>query len=456
VEGALRVLCREGVYLTSDEFKGRSPIRRGSLALSITQQALRNPVAAVHLLFHTSGRTGQMHVVGIDLSQMRHEAVGLRLFFDARGGARWVHAIYGVPGSSIIRVVMRVASIGAPLVRWFSQLDPAAHELGLRYRWSARLMSACGVLAGVPIPSPEHVPLEHPRRIASWLADTLARGQIPNLWSYTSSAVRICEDAVDAGIRLDGAQLTLLGEPLTATRLAAIRRAGVFAASYYSSVDSGHIAYACQSPAHVDDLHVLHDQYAVIHPSDCSWSSPLPSNALLITTMNPTTPFVMLNVSLGDQGMIEERRCGCHLEQLGWTTHLHTIRGYEKVTVGGMTLRDADVIAVLEEILPSRFGGAPTHYQLIEDEDQDGHPRLRLLVHPALGPVDAEAVAETFLTAIGSGAGPDRVVELAWRGGRFLQVERTPPRAVSGGKILHLLDARKPRTRQEASRTGIR
>jgi hypothetical protein len=442
VEGTLQVLCREGVYLTSDEFKGRSPIRRGGLVLTVTQQALRNPAASVHLLFHTSGRTGQTQVVGIDLAQIRYEAVDLKLFFDTRGGDGWVHAVYGVPGSSIIRVVARVGSIGAPLVRWFSQLHPAAHELDWRYRWSARLMRVAGTLAGVSIPSPEHVPLERPRRAVTWLSEVLAQGRTPNLWSYTSSAVRLCEDAASAGIRLDGAQFTLLGEPLTAGRMDAIRRAGASAASYYSSVDSGHIAYACQVPAQVDDLHLLHDLYAVIQPPDRSPACPLPPNALLVSTINPTAPFTMLNVSLGDQGVIEERRCGCRLEQLGWTNHLHTVRSYEKVTAGGMTLHDADMIAVLEEVLPSRFGGAPTHYQLVEDEDRDGRPRLRLLVHPAVGPVDSDAIAEAFLAAIGSGAGPDRVAELAWRDGRFLQVERIPPKATSGGKILHLFDDR--------------
>jgi hypothetical protein len=346
--------------------------------------------------------------------------------------------------------VMRIGGLGAPLHRWFSQVDPASPDLNPRYRWSARLMRAGGLLAGVPIPSPEHAPLEHPRRVVSWLAEALGQGRTPNLWSYTSSAVRVCEDAATDGIRLDGAQFTVLGEPLTEARLAAIRRSGADAASYYSSVDSGHIAYACQAPVRVDDLHLLRDLYAVVQPPGATQAAtpagsvPLPPDALLVSTISPAAPFVMLNVSLGDRGTIEERRCGCPLARLGWTMHLHTVRSYEKVTAGGVTFHDADLARLLEEVLPARFGGAPTHYQLIEEEDHDGRPRLRLLVHPAVGPVNPAAVADAFLTAVGSGAGPDRVVELAWRDARFLHVERTPPRAVSGGKILHLIDDRPP------------
>ncbi len=453
VEGALHVLQREGVYLTLDEFKGRRPVRRGSLALTLTPDALRNLRASVHVFFHTSGRTGPSQVVGIDLAQIRHEGADLRLFFAARGGDRWVHGVYGVPGSSIVRVVMRIGSIGAPLVRWFSQLDPAASELDSRYRWSARMMRVGGALARVPIPAPVHVPLEHPRPIVSWLTDVLARGETPHLWSSPSSAVRVCEAASAAGACLRGAQFTLVGEPLTAARLAAIRRGGAEASSYYGSMETGHVAYSCLAPGPADDMHLIHDLYAVVQPLDWTGARPLPpepdvaADALFVSTIGPAAPFVMLNVSLGDRGIIEDRHCGCALEALGWRKHLHTIRGHEKVTAGGLTLDDADVARVLEEVLPSRFGGVPTHYQLVEDEDEHGHPRLKLLVHPALGEINTEAVIEAFLDAVGPGTGPARVVELAWRAGRFLQVERTPPRVTGGGKILHLLDARHPRSR---------
>ena len=74
---------------------------------------------------------------------------------------------------------------------------------------------------------------------------------------------------------------------------------------------------------------------------------------------------------------------------MGWTTHLREIRSHEKLTAGGMTFLDTDLIRVLEEVLPARFGGAPTDYQLVEEEAAEGQPRVRLLVHPRIGAVDA-------------------------------------------------------------------
>jgi hypothetical protein len=93
---------------------------------------------------------------------------------------------------------------------------------------------------------------------------------------------------------------------------------------------------------------------------------------------------------------------------------------------------------VLEEALPARFGGGPTDYQLLEEEAEDGRPRLRLLVHPSLGPLDAEAVADAFLSAIGAGSGAEHVMALQWRQAGLVGVERRVPLATASGKILHL------------------
>ena len=142
--------------------------------------------------------------------------------------------------------------------------------------------------------------------------------------------------------------------------------------------------------------------------------------------------------------MLAERACGCPLERLGWATHLHTIRSYAKLTAGGMTFPDTDVVRVLDELLPARFGGAPTDYQLVEEEAGDGEPRLRLLVHPGVGPLDADAVADTFLAALSTGSGVERVMGLAWREAGLLRVERRPPLTTVSGKILHLHQQRGP------------
>jgi hypothetical protein len=132
------------------------------------------------------------------------------------------------------------------------------------------------------------------------------------------------------------------------------------------------------------------------------------------------------------------RRCGCPLEAFSWTTHLETIRSFEKLTAGGIAFLDADVVRVLEHVLPARFGGGPGDYQLVEDETTDGRPCLRLPIHPALGPLDPGEVARVFLEAIGRGAGIERLVGLLWQRADLLRIERRPPIALASGKVLHL------------------
>jgi hypothetical protein len=103
-----------------------------------------------------------------------------------------------------------------------------------------------------------------------------------------------------------------------------------------------------------------------------------------------------------------------------------------------MTILDADAVTALEQILPARFGGAATDYQLLEREDARGRPRLVLVVSPRVGAVDDAAVATAFLEAIGADSGASRIAELLWREADVLRVERRPPVAGATGKILHL------------------
>jgi hypothetical protein len=99
---------------------------------------------------------------------------------------------------------------------------------------------------------------------------------------------------------------------------------------------------------------------------------------------------------------------------------------------------------VLEEVLPARFGGVPTDYQLVEEEADGGPPRVRLLVRPEVGPLDPAAVAEAFLGALASGEGAERIMEQVWRDSQVLRVERRAPFVTPSGKILHLHLERRP------------
>lgn len=437
LEGALRLLYRRGVYLTLDEFKGTPPIVRGSATFHLKPEELRDPRARLHMVGRTGGSRGSRRPVPIDFELVREHAGEILLELEARECVDSVRAAWNVPGAGAIRRIVQYSLLGAPPARWFSLMDPAANGVHPRYRWSARAVRFAGLLAGVALPSPTPVSLQDPLPIVHWMSQVLKSGKIPFLHTYASCAVRVCQAALAAGISLRGAQFTMGGEPTTEARLAVVRQAGAVPQVHCGSGETGGFGRGCMAPQAPDDVHFYRHRYAVVQPGEHAKDN-LPPRALLISTLLPKARMIMLNVSMGDQAVLSERNCGCPLEKLGWTTHLHEIRSFEKLTAGGMTFYDSDLVRVLEEILPARFGGGPTDYQIVDESTEDKVPRVRLLIHPRVGPLDLQTVRQVFLGAIGEGSGVERVMMLTWRDAGLPIVEREAPKLTGGGKVQHV------------------
>jgi hypothetical protein len=437
LEGALRMLLRQGVFLTVAELKGRRPVVRGGLRFTVDSDGLRNPTSVAHFPAQSGGSRGPGTALTVDLRFVRDIAADLAASFAAHGAGDWHHAYWDVPGGTI-RPLLSSTKAGQAPRRWFALVDAARRDLHPRYRWSARAVRWGGWLAGVSLPAPEHVPVSDPLPVARWMRQVLDAGQTPLLFTYASPGVRLAEAARVAGLDLHGAHLFLYGEPITPARLAVARRAGATAKPLYIATETWYLGEGCLAPHAADDVHFLSDLHALIQAGADGNRFGLPEQALLVTSLRMTAPLILLNVALGDQAVLVDRRCGCRLELLGWTTHLHTIRSYEKLTAGGMTFLDTDVIRVLEEVLPARFGGIPTDYQLVEEEAEGGHARVRLLVRPGTGPADLGPVGEAFLAALAPGAGTERIMGEVWRDGEILRVERRAPLTTPSGKILHL------------------
>ena len=438
VEGALTALFRSGVYLTAAEFKGRVPVVRGGETLAASLDGLRNPLSTTHLRGATSGSRGHPFTVPIDLANIRDWAINFCLLFEMLGPRRWRHARWSLPAGDGLAFGLLYAGFGSPLTRWFTPVDPAAPGVHARYQWACRLLAWESRVVGVPLPYPEHVPVDSPEPILRWLTDTLRVGDTPHLVAYVSPAVRLCEAAERTGRDLRGAHIRLVGEPVTAGRLAAIRRAGPEVSPDYGAVDVGLIGSACRAPAAPDEVHLWDDLIAVIQADAPPPGAGLPPATILFSSLRATAPLVLLNVSLGDQATVPERPCGCPLERLGWSRRLHSIRSFEKLTTGGMTVLDADVVRILETLLPARFGGGTEDYQLVENQVAPHGSSLRLLVHPRLGPVDPAAVTRLFLEALGAASPSARLMGLTWDGSGLLGVERRPPHVTGSGKVLHL------------------
>lgn len=442
LESALASLLRAGVYLKVDEYKGRSEVKRGSLRLAVAPEDLRHPLSSFHVPVRSSGSSGGATPVMIGLDFIFDCAVNAALTFETRGGWGWAKADWEVPGGGAVFRLLKLSRFGGPVERWFSHIDPAAAGLHPRYLWSARLIRWGGRAAGRPLPSLTHVPLEDARPILDWLTSVLGSGRVPCLFTFPSSAVSVCLQAEKSGRDIGGARFLIGGEPVTAARLDVIRRSGGRAIPRYGMIETGPLGYACLNPSRPDEVHLHSDMHALIRAGGESVRLNLPPDSLFLTSLRPSAPFLFLNVSPGDQGRLSERGCGCPLEGLGWTSHLHDIRSFEKLTGAGMTFMDADIVAVLESVLPKRFGGSPTDYQIVEEEDGEGRPVLRLVIRPEVGPLDEGRVVDAFLEAVGRGRGVERIMGLVWKESRLVRVERGAPRQAASGKILHFVRSR--------------
>ncbi len=438
LESALLELYRSGVYLTVEEFKGRRDVVRGSLTLSVDPSQLRNPGSSVHIVSQTSGSRGPSSLVPLDLRHVRERLVGLAVAFDARGGAGWTYGLWGSLGGASIVNVLQFAGIGHPLARWFSQVEPSGPSVDPRARVAIRALRLAGTVARERLPRPQYVSADNPLPIVAWLQSALAERRTPHLYTYTSPAVRLAVAAREAGVDLHGAQLMVTGEPITPKRLGVLHATGATVVTNYGSNETGGvIGYGCLAPEEPDEVHLFHDLHAVIQPEGAEGRF-----GLGITSLRKMAPLVLINLSLGDTATLTARDCGCPLHALGWTTHLHTIRSFEKLNAEGCTLLGIDVISLLEELLPNRFGGVPTDYQLVDTEDASGRARLRLLIDPGLGPLDEDEVRRTFLSAIGNDA--TRATQEVLSDAGVLTVERKAPRRTGPGKVLHLLVDRQP------------
>ena len=442
VEAALAVLYRAGVYLTVDEFKGRCPIVRSGTAIPLDLASLRQRPAGTVLTAWTSGSRGARTAIPLDLAAIGHRAVHTGLPLLGRGGGSWTTGIWGLPGGSLT-TVLQYARVGARPTRWFLQVDPHADKLPARYRWSGRAARWTSLTCLAPLPTPRAAPLDDPTPVARWMAGELRAGRVPHLDTFVSPALALCAAAEAIGLDLGGAQLTLAGEPMTAARLSTLTRAGICAVPRYSTAECGPVGYGCLTPDAPDDLHFLDSLHAIVQAGGNGAPGSLPRRALLLTSLQTTGPFVVLNLSLGDEADLDEGRCGCPLDAIGWRRHLRTVRSFEKLTAGGMTFHDLDVVRALEETLPTRFGGQPSDYQLVESEGPDGRPQVRLLVHPSVGPLEPGALRDALLEALAGSGQPERVMAVQWRLGGWLDVERRPPHATGGGKILHLHQERR-------------
>ena len=437
LEAALAELYEAGVRITLDELKGRVPITRpGGLEVPADGNDFVNPLIRRDLELTSGGTRGTARGVVIDLRLLERDASHLRLLQDAadlagRPIAAWRPSLPAVPG---ILHVLHHAKLGQRTERWFAQLPPYPPGESPRSAILLGATLAVSRAAGQAIPAPRHVPLERADVIAHWLADRVAEGAPPYLNTTASGAVRICEAAGAEGLDIAGTAFRTGGEPYTSARNDVVTAAGCTAYPFLQANEVGRIGVTCAARSTPDEVHLLTDKLAILQRDVQTRTRPV-ENVLVLTTVWPHSPKLLLNVENDDTAIVEQGPCGCPLGDLGLTTRLHTIRSWEKLTTEGMTFTPAITVRLVEEVLPQRFGGGPTDYQLVEDRSGP-ISKVVIVVSPRVGPLQAETVREVALQALGEdGVGPT-VMAASWRDAGLPRIERREPYTTGRPKLL--------------------
>jgi phenylacetate-coenzyme A ligase PaaK-like adenylate-forming protein len=434
LEASLERLYEAGVYVTAEEFKGRRPIRRSGLELAVSASDFDNPLADASFEGHTSGSTGNATPVFIGFDLMEHDAAYYACLYSAFGIAQRPLGFWHAALHTGLKNLLRHLRRGSTPRRWFTSIPPSHTWHGWKDEQLVLLTILVGLLHGKWLPRRKFVSRKDPEPVTRWLAENTSRGRPAVLETNPSQAVRLCLAAKEHGLDISGTVFHLTGEPFTKARAAVIESAGASAIDRYSNVEVAAMGIACADPASFDDQHFLGDKLAMILQEKALPGAAAPVQAMVLTSLSPATPKLMLNVESGDYARVSERDCGCPLGRIGLRTHLSEVRAYDKLTSDGVTFQARDIFGLLEEVLPSRFGGEPTDYQLVEME-AGGLPEVLLVVRPSVGEVDESEVARTAYAALRS-ASPGMTRE--WLEGSLLKVVRREPFETGSAKILPL------------------
>ncbi|MGH7844070.1 MAG: hypothetical protein ACREQW_02700 [Candidatus Binatia bacterium] len=435
LDSALLELLRAGVYVKFDEFKGKREVKRGGQSFGFTESDFDNPHLNQHFEVQSGGTRSTGTRTMIDLDFIAAMAVDTAVLFD-------VHRVWDHPqgiwlplGGTALVALMIYSRLGRSPLKWFSQIEGRAARLSFKYRMGTDLMLFYGSLFGRKLPFPEHVPVHGAAKVAAWMAEMLRTSGRACLTTFASSAVRVCLSAQKLGADFAGATFITIGEPLTAAKVKVIESMGARAIPRYAFTEAGILGYGCGAPQASDDMHLLSGNVAVIDSARFVTDNAVSVPAFYVTSLLKTAPKILINVENGDCGLIERSRCSCLFDRLGYSTHISKVRSFEKLTGEGVTFAGVDLGRIIEEVLPSRFGGHGVDYQVVEQEGDDGLPRLSLIASPTLGNIDEAEVLKCFLAELGKQTEAQKIMAEIWAQSSSLHVRRELPLATRAGKV---------------------
>lgn len=434
VEGALGKLHEAGVYTSIEEFKGRTPIRRGSVEIPVESEDFDNPLHSRDLTVQSSGSTAKARRLSVDFEILRHDAAWSRIHFEGLGVFDRPFGLWRPvpPGSAGIKNALILSKLGHPAERWFTASDLSWSPGRLKSNIFGAYAARASRFTAYPLPIPEYTAMTNARKVAEWLGEKRRAGTPANIDTPASSGTRIAIAARDADIDISGSFFRIGGEPATDAKTALLRELGCRFSTNWAMAEIGRLAYGCCNPDVGDEMHLLKGKMAVRQVSKEVHGESV--GAFFVSTLHVNSPKIMINTEIGDSGVMTERRCGCPLEKAGLAVHVHTLRSYEKLTTAGMHFLGSDFVKLVEETLPARFGGHSTNYQFREQIGQDGVAQVSVVISPSVGEVSDDRVVEEVVAFLGARSRGDSMMANHWLQSGVLTVVREEPEMLATQK----------------------
>ncbi|HSW51398.1 MAG TPA: hypothetical protein VLH09_14530, partial [Bryobacteraceae bacterium] len=437
LEAALESLCAAGVYLTHEEFKGRTPLVRSGKEIPASAAAFDNPSAPGFIESTSGGTSGKPTPTRISAaSQTYREAYALLRQQDLGLAGRvqiQVRPLLPSPTGLLAGISFRRS--GNPVSDWFA--PPGRLRDSGHYTAVTLLLVSLARARGAGIPFPKFLPENDFSPVARRIAECRGRRRPVAVFTYASSAVRVAAAARDLGLDIEGTLFVSSGEALTGAKRAAIEAAGCAAYPTYWINEIGPVGFCCGQVRSGNCVHLFRDSLAAILRKRVEPLSGAAVGALALTTLQPLAPRFLINTEAGDTGALETADCDCVYSRAGLTTRIADIASFGKLTGQGMNVAGEDIVRILEESLPARFGGAPGDYQLIEREG-GSQTQLLLRVSPRTGCREEAVIAEYFLNRLRSEFGGTLAARVWQHAGAF-QVVLEEPLRTSLGKVQPLV-----------------
>lgn len=198
LETTLERLAKQGVYLTSDEFKGKKEVLRGGESFWISPVDFRRREPAAGLPTQSSGSSSRAVRGTAPLDWLALHVPAIGVFFSAHDFFAAAHGMYDaiLPGSGGMNNLLIYARLGISTDRWFARKVPASSRLEGGYHYlTTYLIVFMGKWFGPGFPRPEFMDIGDAHRIVRWVTEKRRRAKRCCITTAASNAARIARTA---------------------------------------------------------------------------------------------------------------------------------------------------------------------------------------------------------------------------------------------------------------------